>query len=181
MGPFLRPLRLAGPGRAGGARISLGVVMDVVRRYDVDGVHFDDYFYPYPESAGGREIAFPDEAAWKRYQGQGGKMSRGDWRRENMNQFVHAVYQAIKKVKPWVKFGVSPFGIWRPSHPAQITGFDAYDKLYCDARQWLEEGWLDSLRAAALLARERQAAQFPQSSCNGGPPKTRSIATSGPA
>ena len=131
------------PAEPGARAYSLSVVMDVLRRYDVDGVHFDDYFYPYPESAGGREIAFPDEAPWKRYQEQSGKMSRVDWRRENVNQFVHAVYQAIKKEKPWVKFGVSPFGIWRPSNPPQVTGFDAYDKLYCDSRQWLQEGWLD--------------------------------------
>jgi hypothetical protein len=70
-------------------------------------------------------------------------LSRADWRRENVDLFIQTVYQAIKREKPWVKFGISPFGIWRPHYPRQITGFDAYDKLYCDSRTWLEEGWLD--------------------------------------
>jgi uncharacterized lipoprotein YddW (UPF0748 family) len=131
------------PGEQGTRDYSLSVVVDVVRRYDIDGVHFDDYFYPYPEKADGQEINFPDEVPWRRYLEQGGRLTRADWRRENVNRFVQAVYQAIKKEKPWVQFGISPFGIWRPSHPAQITGLDSYDKLYCDARTWLDKGWLD--------------------------------------
>jgi len=149
------------PGEPGVQEYSLSVVMDVVRRYDIDGVHFDDYFYPYPESAGGREIAFPDDAPWKRYQEQGGKMSRADWRRENVNQFIHAVYQAIKKEKPWVKFGVSPFGIWRPSHPPEITGLDAYAELYCDARKWLQEGWLDYCAPQLYWPAGKKGQSFP--------------------
>src|SRR5208282_3365295 len=69
--------------------------------------------------------------------------SRDDWRRANVNQFVHSVYQSIKEVKPWVKFGISPFGIWRPMNPPQIRGLDAYAKLYADSRLWLASGWLD--------------------------------------
>jgi len=149
------------PAEPGTRDYSLSVVMDVVRRYDIDGVHFDDYFYPYPESAGGRETDFPDDAPWRRYQEQGGKLSRGDWRRENVNQFVRAVYQAIKKEKPWVKFGVSPFGIWRPSYPPQITGFDARDKLFCDARKWLEEGWLDYCAPQLYWPVDQKAQSFP--------------------
>ncbi len=122
---------------------SLSVVMDVLRRYDIDGVHFDDYFYPYPEKAGGQELNFPDDLSWRRYGEQGGKLARADWRRESVDLFVQTIYQAIKREKPWVKFGLSPFGIWRQHYPRQITGFDAYDKLYCDSRLWLEEGWLD--------------------------------------
>jgi hypothetical protein len=149
------------PAEPGTRDYSLSVVMDVVRRYDIDGVHFDDYFYPYPESAGGREMDFPDEATWRRYQEQGGKLARADWRRENVNQFVRAVYHAIKNEKPWVKCGVSPFGIWRPSHPAQISGFDAYDKLYCDAPKWLQEGWLDYCSPQLYWPVDDKAHSFP--------------------
>ena len=102
------------PGEPGVQDYSLRVVMDVVNRYDVDGVHLDDYFYPYKEKdASGVEMDFPDDSSWRRC-GRGGALSREDWRRENVNQFIHQVYQSIKAAKPWVKFGVSPFGIWRP-------------------------------------------------------------------
>jgi uncharacterized lipoprotein YddW (UPF0748 family) len=117
--------------------------MDVVKRYDVDGVHFDDYFYPYKARDGsGRELDFPDDASWSRF-GAGGKSSRDDWRRENVNTFIQRVYKSIKAAKPWVKFGVSPFGIWRPKHPPQIQGIDAYASLYADSRKWLANGWVD--------------------------------------
>ena len=122
---------------------SLSVVMDVLKRYDVDGIHFDDYFYPYKaKDSAGRELDFPDEASWQR-RGAGGKLSREDWRRENVNLFIQRVYNSIKTAKPWVKFGVSPFGIWRPNHPQQIKGLDAYASLYADSRKWLANGWVD--------------------------------------
>jgi uncharacterized lipoprotein YddW (UPF0748 family) len=122
---------------------SLQVVMDVVKRYDIDGVHFDDYFYPYFETnASGSELDFPDEPSWRRY-GVGSGLSRADWRRDNVNRFLERVYQSIKAEKPWVKFGISPFGIWRPGNPPQIKGLDAYGKLYADSRKWLASGWLD--------------------------------------
>jgi uncharacterized lipoprotein YddW (UPF0748 family) len=117
--------------------------MDVVKRYDIDGVHFDDYFYPYKEKDGsGNDMDFPDDASWKRY-GAAGKQDRDDWRRENVNVFIQSVYKSIKAAKPWVKFGVSPFGIWRPGNPEQIKGYDAYSKLYADSRKWLASGWVD--------------------------------------
>ena len=122
---------------------SLNVIMDVVRRYDIDGVHIDDKILPYPEKEGGREMEFPDGASWARYQKTGGKMSRNDWRRENVDLFVREVYDAIKKEKPWVKFGVSPFGIWQQNHPPGITGLSAYQALSSDSRKWLANGWLD--------------------------------------
>lgn len=123
---------------------SLRVVMDVVNRYDVDGVHFDDYFYPYREQdAQKRDMDFPDSGSWKRYRTSGGKLSRDEWRRENVNQFIKRVYDSIKTSKPWVKFGVSPFGIWQPGYPQQIKGFSSYDVLYCDSRKWLANGWVD--------------------------------------
>ena len=146
------------PGEPEVQEYSLRVVMDVVRRYDVDGVHFDDYFYPYKESEGGKEIDFPDEATWKRF---GGKLSRDDWRRENVNRFVRRVYESIKATKPWVKFGVSPFGIWRPGNPPQIKGFDAYAELYADSRKWLANGWLDYVAPQLYWAIEPKEQSFP--------------------
>jgi uncharacterized lipoprotein YddW (UPF0748 family) len=139
---------------------SLSVVMDVVKRYDVDGVHFDDYFYPYKESEGGREIDFPDEPSWKRF-GAGGKLSRDDWRRENVNTFIRRTYEAIKAAKPWVKFGVSPFGIWRPGNPPTIRGYDAYAELYADSRKWLMNGWLDYFTPQLYWAIEPKEQSFP--------------------
>src|SRR5665213_926532 len=156
-GPFL----WLDPAEPSARDYSLKVVMDVVRRYDIDGVHLDDYFYPYPEKANDREINFPDDVLWQRYRGQGGKMSQADWRRENVDRFVQTVYQAIKKEKPWVKFGISPFGIWRPYQPPPISGFDAYDKLYCDSRQWLAEGWLDYCAPQLYWPVEQKAQSFP--------------------
>ena len=125
---------------------SLSVVLDVVRRYDVDGVHFDDYFYPYPEKdAAGSNIPFPDEPSWQKYVSAGGRLSREDWRRQNVDEFIRRVAAGVKRLKPHVKFGVSPFGIWQPGHPPGIEGFNAYAQLYADARRWLREGWVDYL------------------------------------
>lgn len=122
------------------------VILDVVRRYDIDGVHMDDYFYPYPENnRSGQPMDFPDSKTWNRYKKSGGKLSREDWRRQNVNQLVQRLQSEIKRQKKWVVFGVSPFGIWRPGFPAQIKGFDAFDKLYADARQWTVNGWVDYL------------------------------------
>ena len=117
------------------------VVMDIVKRYDIDGVHFDDYFYPYASYNGGAD--FPDNKTWAAYKQQGGTLSRADWRRANVNQFIKRVYTDIKKEKPSVKFGLSPFGIWKPGYPAGITGSSQYDELYADAKLWLNEGWID--------------------------------------
>ncbi|NQV14861.1 family 10 glycosylhydrolase [bacterium] len=116
---------------------SYEVVMDVVRRYDIDGVHFDDYFYPYSSSE------FPDDDTWQTYLVHKGKLSRADWRRDAVNVFVKRVYEGIKAEKAWVKFGLSPFGIWRPGNPPSIQGYDQYAKLYADAKLWLNEGWID--------------------------------------
>jgi uncharacterized lipoprotein YddW (UPF0748 family) len=131
------------PGEPSARAYVLGVIMDVVRRYDVDGVQLDDYFYPYPEKdAAGRELRFPDDASWQKY-GLSSRMSRDDWRRANVNAFVQGVYQNIKAAKPSVKVGISPFGIWRPMNPPQIRGMDAYASLYADSRRWFANGWLD--------------------------------------
>ncbi|MEO6070483.1 MAG: family 10 glycosylhydrolase [Chitinophagaceae bacterium] len=120
---------------------STAVVMDIVKRYDIDGVHFDDYFYPYPSYNLGQD--FPDDESWAAYQKSGGKLVRNDWRRDQVNIFIEQLYQKIKAEKKWVKFGISPFGIWRPGYPSSIEGFDQYDQLFADARLWLNKGWLD--------------------------------------
>lgn len=113
------------------------VVMDVVKRYDVDGVHFDDYFYPYNDGQ------FPDDDEWAIFQKQSRGLSREDWRRSHVNTFIERVYHGIKKEKRHVKFGLSPFGIWRPNYPSSISGYDQYNMLYADARLWLNNGWID--------------------------------------
>ena len=123
---------------------ALRVVLDVARRYDVDGVHIDDYFYPYEEKlADGRLLDFPDEPSWRAYVRGGGRLERGDWRRQNVDTFVSRLYFEVKALKPWVKVGISPFGIWRPGYPAQVRGLDAYSSLYADSRKWLLNGWVD--------------------------------------
>ena len=118
--------------------------MDVVKRYDIDGVHFDDYFYP-DRADSGADQDFPDEASWKKYLAgvSGARLSREDWRRENVNVFVERVHDSIKAAKPWVKFGISPRGIWRPGFPPQIKGLDAWAVCYADSRKWLASGWVD--------------------------------------
>ena len=123
---------------------TLRVVLDVVKRYDVDGVHIDDYFYPYPENnRRGVEIPFPDDRSWQRYRRGGGSLSRGDWRRANVDSLVRALNDGVHRTKPWVRFGISPFGIWQPGYPAGVRGLNAYTDLFADARKWLREGWLD--------------------------------------
>ncbi len=132
------------PGHPAVRAHAVRVVLDVVRRYDIDGVHIDDYFYPYRErDRRGRPIEFPDDETFRAYRASGGALGRDDWRRENVNALVRELYAGIHSAKPWVKFGVSPFGIWRPGFPQSIVGFDAYNELYADARKWLQEGWLD--------------------------------------
>ncbi|MFL5608186.1 MAG: glycoside hydrolase family 10 protein, partial [Gemmatimonadaceae bacterium] len=131
------------PGDPAVRTITTNVVIDLVRRYDIDGVHMDDYFYPYPETQNGRELDFPDDATWERYQRSGGTLSRDDWRRQNVDLLVQGLGDSIHAIKPWVRYGVSPFGIWRPGYPASVRGFDQYAKLYADARKWLNEGWVD--------------------------------------
>lgn len=117
--------------------ISYNVIMDVVRRYDVDGIHFDDYFYPYGDGN------FPDDDSWADYKKSGGSLSREDWRRDAVNTLVHRVYRGIKKEKPYVKFGISPFGIGRPGDPPSIQGFNQYNSLFADAVLWFQSGWVD--------------------------------------
>ncbi len=136
------------PGEPAAAAHTLAVIADVLRRYDIDAVHIDDYFYPYPVSDANskQEIDFPDEPSWRRYLASGGPMERADWRRSNVDNLVQDIAQMLRQTKPWVRFGISPFGLPKPSlRPAGIAGFSQYDKLYADVERWLREGWLDYL------------------------------------
>jgi uncharacterized lipoprotein YddW (UPF0748 family) len=149
------------PGEKAVQDYSTSVVMDVVKRYDVDGVHLDDYFYPYKEQdASGKELDFPDESSWRRF-GAGGNLARDEWRRENVNAFISRLYRSIKETKPWVRFGISPFGIWRPGYPPQIQGMDAYAKVYADSRKWLVNGWLDYFAPQLYWAIQPPEHSFP--------------------
>lgn len=117
------------------------VVNELVKKYDIDAVHFDDYFYPYATYNGGAD--FPDSKTWNAYRNSGGNLSRADWRRDNVNRFVERIYKEIKNEKNYVKFGISPFGIWKPDYPTGIKGSSQYDELYADAKLWLNKGWVD--------------------------------------
>jgi len=128
------------PGIPAARQHIIDAIMEVVNRYDIDGVHLDDYFYPYN---GG----FPDDAAYQAY-GSASFASKADWRRYNINQFVQSLHQSIKSVKPEVQFGISPFGVWRniaddPTGSDTRAGVTAYDTTYADVRTWIRHGWID--------------------------------------
>jgi len=149
------------PGEPAAAKHTQDVILDVVRRYDIDGVHIDDYFYPYPIDAQAgnsdalepgasgavrAQLEFPDQPSWQRYRQAGGNLARPDWRRQNVNQLIEALHAGMQREKSWVRFGISPFGIGRPDRrPPGIVGFSQYDSLYADAELWLAKGWLDYL------------------------------------
>ena len=135
------------------------VVKDIVKRYDVDGVHLDDYFYPYPEYNGGDD--FPDEESWAAYQKKGGTLTRGDWRRASVNTLIERLYKEIKAEKKYVKFGISPFGTWRPGYPSIVEGFDQYNTLYADAKLWLNKGWVDYFSPQLYWPINRMPLSFP--------------------
>ena len=116
-------------------------IMDAVNKYDIDGVHFDDYFYPYP--AAGQDFA--DDATFAQY--GGGFASKADWRRDNVNKLVQELNAKIKAAKSWVKFGISPFGIWRnkATDPtgSDTNGLQSYDAIYADTKLWVRQEWID--------------------------------------
>lgn len=117
------------------------VVADIVSRYDVDVIHMDDYFYPYPAKG----VDFPDDASFARY--GGGFTNRADWRRSNVNILIQKIHETIRGLKPWVKFGISPFGIYRneKNDPlgSKTNGLQNYDDLYADVLLWARNGWVD--------------------------------------
>lgn len=161
------------PGKAEVQNYSLEVIKDVVRRYDIDGVHFDDYFYPYPEKdASGKNIPFPDEDTYQEYLQRGAKMSAqsgvnriplkiDDWRRANVDNFVEKVGTEIKKIKPQIIYGISPFGIWQPVPEKGIVGLNSYAELYADSRKWLQDGTIDYLAPQLYWTFNKEGQKFP--------------------
>ena len=119
---------------------AVAVVAEVVSRYRVDGVHFDDYFYPYPD-----DTAFPDDATYATYRGAGGALARDDWRRQNVDTLVREVSETVARLDPDVRFGIAPFGIYRPGQPPGTAGLDQYTALFADPPRWMREGWVDYL------------------------------------
>jgi len=125
------------PGKADSITWIKNVVSDIVSNYDVDGVVFDDYFYP--------GTSFNDTATYNAYVSSGGTMNRDDWRRDNVNKLIQQCSSLVHGIRPTCEFGVGPFGIWRPGYPSGVTGADYYATHYCDSRKWLQQGWVDSL------------------------------------
>lgn len=117
------------------------IVSDIVSRYDIDAIHMDDYFYPYPITG----VEFPDSVSFARYKGN--YTNKKDWRRNNVNMLIQQLHQTIRGLKPWVKFGISPFGIYRneSSDPlgSKTRGLQNYDDLYADVLLWAAQGWID--------------------------------------
>ncbi len=134
------------PGEPAVRQRTIDVVLDVVRRYDIDGVHI-----------------FPDATSWRKYVRSGGHLSRDDWRRANVDSLIHEVYVRIKEAKPWVKFGISPFGVWRPGYPAETSSnaFDSFAELYGDSRKWLLNGWGDYFTPQLYWPIDRPELSFP--------------------
>jgi len=129
------------PGIPAARRLVEDAIMDAVTKYDIDAVHFDDYFYPYPVAG----QTFDDAAAYAEH---GGGKTLQDWRRDNINLLITELQQRIKAAKPYVKFGISPFAVWRnagtdPEGSATTAGVQTYDDLYADTRRWVREGWID--------------------------------------
>ena len=130
------------PGQPENRRYICKIVTDIVKNYDVDAIHMDDYFYPYPVAG----VPFGDDASFARY-GRG-FTNKADWRRDNVNQLIREVHQTVHELKPWVKFGVSPFGIWRNRQSdgeqgSDTRGLQNYDDLYADVLLWVNNGWVD--------------------------------------
>ncbi|MCK9425188.1 MAG: family 10 glycosylhydrolase [Ignavibacteriaceae bacterium] len=115
------------------------IITDVARRYDIDGIHLDDYFYPYPPD----QITDQDATTFQLY--NNGIINIADWRRENTNSLIAQINDSLKSIKPYLKYGISPFGIWKSGVPAGITGMDAYNVIYADAMAWLKNGSVDYL------------------------------------
>ena len=143
------------PGAAAVQDHLVAVITDVVTRYDIDGVHFDDYFYPYPDGDD-----FPDDATYGAYVDGGGALDRGDWRRDNVNRMVQRVGEAVAQLRPAVRFGISPFGIYRPGMPPGIQGLDQYEAIYSDPVKWMQAGWLDYLAPQLYWPSTQQAQAY---------------------
>jgi len=130
------------PGIPAARKLVEDAIMDAVSRYDLDGVHFDDYFYPYPVAG----QVFNDAATYAQY--GAGFPTLAEWRRNNINLLIQEMQQRIKAIKPWVKFGISPFAVWRnkatdPEGSDTTAGVQTYDDLAADTRRWVREEWID--------------------------------------
>ena len=115
-------------------------VYEIIKKYDVDGIHFDDYFYPYPVNG----LEFSDDETYKKY-GEG-FFTKEEWRRNNVDTFISELNNAIKSKDSTLKFGVSPFGIWRNGESvggSATSGLSSYDDVYVDSRKWIKEGYID--------------------------------------
>ncbi len=146
------------PGNRDAQQFVVKVVRDIVKRYEVDAIHFDDYFYPY--RIAGKE--FPDGKTYMQY---GAGMTRDDWRRSNVDSIIVHLAGAIKEEKPWVKFGISPFGIWRNSDKDSLgsntrAGQTNYDDLYADILLWLRNGWIDYVAPQIYFEFGHKAADY---------------------
>ncbi len=147
------------PGEPAAREYVIRVIMDVVKRYDIDAVHLDDYFYPYRIA----KTEFADGKSFEKY--GGGISSKDDWRRNNINLFISVLNTNIKQVKPFVKLGISPFGVWRnasvdPRGSATRGGQTTYDDLYADVLLWMEKGWIDYLMPQLYWEHGHKAAAF---------------------
>lgn len=150
-------LRVLNPGLPQVRQYLTRVVMDVVRRYDVDGIHFDDYFYPAPQTG----VVFDDDAAFTA--DPRGFTAKADWRRDNIDLFVHTVSDSIQAAKPWVKFGISPPGVWRNGTTVggtATTAFQSYTDIFADSRKWLQQGWVDYLAPQVYWTSTTTAARY---------------------
>lgn len=132
-------IKILNPGLNEVVNYIVSVVNDIVSRYEVDGIVFDDYFYPYPPN----QITNEDQATFA--SNSRGFTNIADWRRDNINRMIAAVYNKIQQTKPYVKFGVSPFGIWKNNYPTGITGMEAFSVIYCDALAWISSRTIDYL------------------------------------
>ncbi len=149
------------PGYEKTRQIVTAAVMELVHKYDVDGVHFDDYFYPY--KIAGEE--FPDTLSFETEARGFAKNQKEDWRRENVDLIIEMLHDSIKAAKPWIKFGISPFGVWR-NRTEDASGSDTkagvtnYDDLYADVMLWLQKGWIDYIMPQVYWERGKQNADF---------------------
>lgn len=134
-------MKILNPGLPQVREYNVKIFMDIVRRYDVDGLHMDDYFYPYPPDQVSNTN--PDLQTFQQY--NNGFTNIEDWRRDNVNRLMRMTMDSINAVKPWVKFGLSPFGIWKNGVPPGITGMDAYSVIFADPMAWLRAGSIDYL------------------------------------
>lgn len=147
------------PGNKEAQNYVVNIVKDVVSRYEVDAIHFDDYFYPY--RLPGKE--FPDNGSFLKY---GNGMNKGDWRRSNTDSIIKSLFTAIKKVNPKCQFGISPFGVWRNASVDSLRGSNTqagqtnYDDLYADILLWLKNGWVDYITPQLYWEFEHKQAPY---------------------